>query len=461
MSTNAINALTFTGQSKFAESLQQVITRAVGIASLPLQNDQATLTTLNARQAALQTLDSDFSNLQSSIAYVQTALQFNSLSSSVSDGSVVRANTGLGLSAGTYSIHVDSLGAFSTALSVAGSTTVTDPTVQGIGSSGSLTLSIDGNPTTITPATSSLSDLANAINAQADGQVQATVINVGSNNSPDYRLSLTAGKLGAVSIDLSDGAGSLIAESHAGSLAAYEVAGSSTPLTSDSRTVTLAPGLTVDLLGASTSSAFTTVTVSNDPSALLSAFNTFARAYNQAVNDLAQNHGQGGGALEGDSIVSELSGVLHQLSSYSNGTPESSLANLGITVDANGLLSVDSAQFTAAANTDFAGLSASLGGTNSGGFLQTATNLLNGVNDLTTGSLKVEENTVSSEIRSQNTSIANEQAKIALLQANLTQQIVKADAAISALESQLSYVNGLFYSITGNNNNPNGNANSV
>jgi hypothetical protein len=78
------------------------------------------------------------------------------------------------------------------------------------------------------------------------------------------------------------------------------------------------------------------------------------------------------------------------------------------------------------------------------------------VNDLTTGSIQVEENTAQDQITSQNSKIADEQAKIALLQSNLTAQIVKADAAISALESQLSYVNGLFYSITGNNNNPNG-----
>ena len=92
-----------------------------------------------------------------------------------------------------------------------------------------------------------------------------------------------------------------------------------------------------------------------------------------------------------------------------------------------------------------------------GGFLQAATNALNSVNDLTTGSIQVEENTGRDQITSQNAKIADEQAKIALLQSNLTAQIVKADAAISALESQLSYVNGLFYSITGNNNNPNGN----
>jgi len=117
-------------------------------------------------------------------------------------------------------------------------------------------------------------------------------------------------------------------------------------------------------------------------------------------------------------------------------------------------LSVDTTAFTAAANAGFSTLASTLGGTTTGGFLQTAANLLNSVEDPVTGSLKLEQNTIAGEIAAQNTAITGEQAKITQLQTNITAQIVQADAAISALESKLSYVNGLFYSITGNNNNP-------
>jgi len=309
--------------------------------------------------------------------------------------------------------------------------------------------------TTITPASSSLDDLASAINSQASGQASATVVNIGSTSSPDYRLSLTAANLGTLSIDLTDSSGtSVIQESNPGSLASYEVGGLSTPVSSDSRTVTLAPGLTVNLVSQNTSGEPTTITVSNDPTALATAFSSFAQSYNQAATDLAKYHGTGGGALEGDSVIDTLTNVLQQLSNYSNGSPETALANFGITVGDTGQLSVDTAAFTTAANANFSGLQSALGGATTGGFLQAATNALNSVEDTTTGALKIEENTVASEITAQNTTIAGEQAKITLLQTNLTAQMVTADAAISALESQLSYVNGLFYSITGNNNNP-------
>ena len=80
------------------------------------------------------------------------------------------------------------------------------------------------------------------------------------------------------------------------------------------------------------------------------------------MSDLAQYHGKNGGALEGDSIVSTLSNVLQQLSNYSNGSPNSSLAGYGLTVNDTGVLSVDTSAFTAAANANFAGLVATLGG---------------------------------------------------------------------------------------------------
>lgn len=456
MSTSAASNPAFSGQSQFAVSLQQVITRAVGIASLPLQTDEVTLNSIDSRNTDLQSLDTDFSNIQSSLAAIQTALSSNSLSSSVSDGSVVSASVSSGASPGSYSIHVDSLGAYSTALSNPGDTPVTDPTSQGISTDTSLTLNIDGTLTTITPASTSLNDLATAINTQSGGQVQATVVNVGSGSSSDYRLSLTSSNLGPSSIDLTDSSGtSLIAESNPGSLATYEVAGQPDTLTSTSRAITLAQGLTVNLLGVSQSANPVTVTISNNASAIASAFSGFAQEYNQAVSDLAQYHGKNGGSLEGDSIIGTLTNTLQQLSSYSNGSPDNSLANFGITVDSSGILTVNSSAFTAAAGSNFAGLVSTLGGVSTNSFLFAAANLLNGVEDPLAGSLKIEENTAAKQLAAQNTVIAGEQAKIAQIQTNITAQMVSADAAISSLESQVSYVNGLFYSITGNNNNPN------
>src|SRR5580658_10280910 len=87
---------TFTGVSKFATSLQQVLTRAVGIASLPLGIDQNTLNNLNTTQSDLQGLDGVFTTLQQSIVSLQDVLTSSPLSSTLSDSSTVSATLGAG-----------------------------------------------------------------------------------------------------------------------------------------------------------------------------------------------------------------------------------------------------------------------------------------------------------------------------------------------------------------------------
>jgi len=266
----------FTGVSKFASSLQQVLSRSVGIASLPLNSLQAGLTALNDRQSALQSLDITFSNLRQSISSLQSTLQSGLLSATISTGSVVTANVSSAATEGAYSIEVENLGSWSTALSTAGAIPVTDPSTQGIAADPYVTLSVGITPTRITPASSSLQDLATAINSQAGDQVHATLVNVGTTAHPDYRLSLTAVKLGTDAIDLTSSSGaSLISSSTPGIPASYKIDGAPS-IFSDNRTVTLSPGVTLNLVGQSLSGQPATVSVHHDASTLTSAIASFA-----------------------------------------------------------------------------------------------------------------------------------------------------------------------------------------
>jgi flagellar hook-associated protein 2 len=445
----------FSGVSKFASSLQQVLSRAVGIAALPVDTLEAGLTTLTDKQSALQGLDAAFLSLRQSVTSVQTALSSSLLNSSLSNAGVVTANLQSGASAGTYTVEVLNLGAYSTALTIAGGSPVADPSTSGIGSAGNFTLSVGGVDTTITPSSGSLQDLASAINSQAAGGLQASVVNVGSTTTPDYRLSLVSTSLGAITIDLKDSLGTdLISTATPGADASYKVDGSN-PVNSSTRSLTLAPGLKINLVGQSIAGEPTTITVADSPTGLAAAFSSLANSYNAAVDTVSQFHGQGGGALEGDSLVRTLSSVLSQLGAYNNGAPEGALANFGITLDKTGHLSVDSAAFTAAATANFPALLSTVGSSSTGGFLQTATNLLSGLEDASNGLIKSEETDLQSQITAQQNKIAGEQARVNQLQTSLTAQISKADAAIASLESQVSYVTGLFAQYTGANNTQN------
>lgn len=439
-STSSITAPTFTGSSTFSSSFQQVLTRAVNMASLPMQQTQNNVNDLTNQQTALTQLESAFQSLDSALQAIGSASS-GSVSASVSDPSVVSASTTSSALPGTYSIQVDGLGSYSTAMSAAGATAVTDPTTQSISSASSFNLTVNGTSTTITPANGSLEGLASAINSSSAG-VQATIVNLGSNSSPDYRLVVTSDNLGPDSIQLSDSSSTLLGTTAAdeGTPATYRVNGSSAELQSNSRQITLSPGLTVTMLD--TTSQPDTITVSADYSSLQTALSNFATAYNSAVSAVGQQTGQNGGALSGQSIVYELRDVLQSLSQYSSGSGSvASLNDLGLSVDDTGEMSFDSSTFSgqnAAAITQF------LGSATSGGFMQAATNAMSSVDDTNTGSLETEYAALQGSINQQNQLIQDDQARITQMETNLEAELTQADAAIATLQAQKTYYTELF-----------------
>lgn len=436
-STSPITVPTFTGTSTFSSAFQQVLTHAVNEASLPVTQMQDQVSTLTGQQSALTQLESTYQSLSTALQSIGAA-SGGSPSASVSDSSVVSASTTSSALAGTYSIQVGSLGSNSSAISQAGSTLVTDPTSQSISSSSTFTLTVNGTDTTITPADNTLEGLASAINSSS-ANVQATIVNLGSNSSPDYRLVLTSNNLGPDTIALSDGTSNLLGAVSLGSDASYSVNGSP-EVQSTSSQVTLSPGLTVNLLG--TSSQPVTVTVSTDYSGLQNALSSFATAYNSAVTAVNAQVGQNGGVLSGDSIIQTLGNVLQNISQYSSGSGTvSSLSDLGLSVDDTGMMSFDSSTFSAlnpAAVAQFLGTAAS------GGFMQTATNNLSSVDNESTGNIETEYAALQTQITNQNQLIADAQTRITDLETNLQTQLSQADAAIATLQSQKTYYADLF-----------------
>ena len=436
-STSSITAPTFTGSSTFSSSFQQVLTRAVQMASLPIQQMQNNVNDFTNQETALTQLGAVFQSLDAALQAIGNA-SGGGISASVSDPSVLSATTTSSALPGTYSIQVDSLGAYAASMSQAGSPVITDPTTQSISSASSFTLTVNGVPTTITPADGSLEGLANAINSSSAG-VQATIVNVGSNTSPDYRLVVTNNSLGDEPIQLSDGS-DLLNPIAQGAPATYQVNGSSTILQSNSRQVTLSPGLTVTMLD--TSSQPETITVSSDFTALQTALTNFATAYNSVTNAVAQQYGQNGGALSGQSIVYELTGVLQSVSQYSSGSGSvGSLTDLGLTVDKTGQMSFDASAFSAqntAAITQF------LGSATTGGFIQAATSALSSVDDVNSGDLESEYAVLQGQINSQNQRITDAQARVTQMETNLEAVLAQADAAIANLQAQKTYYTQLF-----------------
>ena len=433
------SSVTFSGSSTYSSSFQQVLQRAVSIASLPITQMSNQLYSFQGQQSALGVLQGDFGSLQNALQSI-ASVSTGGVSANSSDQTVAVAAAQTGTLPGTYQLEVDDVGSSTSTISSAGNSAVTDSTTGNISSSLSYTLTVNNTPHTLTLTSGTLQSLATAIN-DANAGVQATIVNLGSNNSPDYRLSVTSSNLGPDTIQLNDGTKDLLTQLNQGGVAKYKVNGNSTQLTSTSDKVTLAPGLTATLLSSSSSKPIS-ITVAANENALSSALSNFATAYNSAVDAVAQHRGQAGGALSGESVVFSLSQTLSQISQYVSGTGTAqSLTDIGLSLDSSGHLSFDSSQFS---NLNSSEIQQFLGSISGGGFLQTANNALTTITDSTNGVLASQLNSISSEITAVNNHITDAQSRVTDLQTSLQAKLSAADAAIAVLEQQKTFYQDMF-----------------
>jgi len=438
--STGLTSSAFNGTSQYATDLQNAITRAVSFASLPVQQLQNSQNDLTNQNTEVQSLQSLFGSLQSALDAVNQSVGTGSYAASVDNSTVASASVGSGASVGSFSVNVTSLGSLTNTMSDDGLTTVSDPSSQSIDSSTSYTLSANGNTYQISNPSGTLNGLAQAIN-QSAADVQATIVNVGSSSSPDYRLSVQSQQYSPNVIQLSDGTDNLLNALNTGSYVTYQVNGQpSTPIQATSRTATISPGISVNFLATGTAD----VTVSQNAASLSNSLSSFANAYNAVVDELNKSRGQNGGALAGQSIVFSLQSTLRNLAAYSDpsGTT-TSLASLGLTFDQNGHLQFESTALSQSSSS-ISSILSFLGSESTGGFLQNANDILASANDPTTGVLAQTSQSLTNQIADLTTKINDDNARISLMQTNLTAEMSQADATISSLESQVNYFTSLF-----------------
>ncbi len=433
---------TFNGSSTYAADLQQTITHAVDIASIPLNQLNANVTALQGQSTEIGYLQNGFVALQKAISSLTTGVNGGGLSATVSDNAIATANlnSSSATTPGTYALNVISAGSPTTSVSNTGLPTVSDPSATSISTASTYTLSVNGSNFTVTPTSNSLNALAQSINTSGAG-VSATVINLGSPSAPSYTLSLQSTALGNIPIQLSDGT-NLLTTLSTGAPATYQVNGQpATPISSNSSTVTLAPGLTANLLA----TGQTTITLAENSSAASTAISAFVTAYNATVDELATNRGTAGGPLTGQSIVFSLGQTLRDLTNFSGGSGAvTSLAGLGLTFDGTGHLSFDQAQYASVAASSPGDLASFLGTGTGSGFLASASGIIDGLTNTTDGLFQAQQATIQNRITTDNQEITDTQARITAMQNQLTAQMSAADALLATLQSQASFMTQLF-----------------
>lgn len=453
IASQQITVLTFSGQSKFSENYQQILQKSVQADSITLSGLDDSRNTAQSRLTAIQDLDSTFATLQQTVTYLTSTLGDDALAVSATNSSLASYSLGTGAIPGTYQLEVTDLGAATQSLSSSTNTKVTNPYTQNIDSATSFQLTVtdpDSNggaaqTTTINNPTGTLSGLVNVINAQPQLGVTASIVNVGSQTSPDYRLSLSSTSLGQVNIGLSSAnAASLVSTTSLGHNSSYLVNGVSVSGTSD--TVEITPGLTANLQQASPGNP-TTVTVAQSTTQAATALQYFASAYNAVVDKLASQHGTNAGALAGDSLLQSAQQVLSTINRFTSSG--SGLDKIGLDLGTDGKLTFSSSKFQAGLGKNFAQLAQFMGDKTTG-FIGTATTSVGGMENSTTGILKNTEKSLTATLSKLDRKIADQIADINNFQNKLLETLAKSDALVYSISSQANFLQQMYLQMSAN-----------
>ncbi len=373
---------------------------------------------------------------------------------SSSDPGLVTATASNATSAGSHTVVVNSLATSSSYYSatVASSTAALATgtfTIQ-VGSAPAATVTVDNTDNTLT-------GLAAAINGQNLG-VSASVIN----DSTGARLAIVSNNSGAASdLTVSNIASGLsFTKGVTGADASLTVDG--VPISSASNTVTgTAAGLSLNLVGADPTTPVQIV-VSPDTTQVTQAVTDFVTAYNTIVQDLSSQFTyntttKSAGTLAGDSAARLVQDQLLSAVTYSAGGtgPINTLASLGITMNDDGTLSVNSSTLNSAVTSNFAAVQSFFQPATGTGFAQFLGNQLTPLTDPTQGAFTVEINGANASEKSFQDQIDNFEVYIASEQTLLTAQYNQVNVALLQLPSLQREMNAeLGY--TSNSNSSNG-----
>ena len=230
------------------------------------------------------------------------------------------------------------------------------------------------------------------------------------------------------------------------------------PITSATNTVTGAiSGVTLFLNGQAPGTEVG-VSVGPDVSQASQAINSFVSAYNSLVSQVNgqfayDSTNQTSGPLASDSTVRMFQSELLAAPSYSGGgSVIATLGNLGITMNDDGTLTVDSSTLSSAIQNNPGAVQAFFQGASSDGFAANLTSALNTFADPSDGAFTVDLKSLSDENTDLQNQIDDLETYLSGVQTTLTNEYNQADIALQELPMQEQQINA----ILGNNSNSNG-----
>jgi flagellar hook-associated protein 2 len=231
-------------------------------------------------------------------------------------------------------------------------------------------------------------------------------------------------------------------------------------LSSASNTVSTAiPGVTFQLLSAAVGSPVQ-VEITNDNTAIETAFSSMVTAYNAVVKDLSTQEGKdaSGNAepLYGSPTLALIQGQLSSglLSGAASGGL-TGVMQLGISFNNDGTLSLNTDTLDSELNSNFSDVTGFL--QNSGSFGQSFASILNNLGtQAPNGAVYLAQQQNSAQEAALNQSISDEDARLATQKTDLTDELNTANQVLQSIPSQLNEVNEMYSAFTGYNSSQNG-----
>jgi flagellar hook-associated protein 2 len=252
------------------------------------------------------------------------------------------------------------------------------------------------------------------------------------------RLSIVSSSSGAANdVTISNETGLNFTRATTGADAALTVDG--IPIDSATNTITgVIPGVTFNLVSAAPGVSVN-VTASEDVDTASQAVSAFVNAYNAVVQNVNQEFTVGAngaqGPLAGDSTLRILQDMLLGSGSYSNGSSSgiSTLADLGITMNDDGTLTLDTGTLDNDMESNFSAVQNFFQGASSNGFANSLTTQLNTMTDPTNGAFTVDLQSISSENTDLQNQIDDFQTYLQSQETLLTAEYNQADALLQQL----------------------------
>lgn len=408
-----------------------------------MQQESQPLRMLEDRQAALKARANNINQLAGRLSALESASRDLSGSGAVaaysarsSDSAAVDVSAGSTAVPGRYEVVVNQL---ARAQVTASTTTAPDSNTTIVATGGTLT--IGGHTVTLSgPVT--LAQLANAINLDSEPPARAAVVQTAPGT---YRLVLTGKDTGAanafaVTSGLTGGTGVSFG-ANAVEAADALLTVNSLPVSSTSNTLEdVIPGATVTLYRQDPA-ATVAIDIATDPSALKAKAERFVTAYNDLLKFATdQNASAGEASIGRDPLLRELRHALRGAltSGYDNPGPLRHLAEIGIELQQNGQLEIDTARFDAAIADGFDDVASLLAGSGGapGAFAAMGT-LLERYTE-SGGLLSEAKDRVNDRVGRLDNQVAAMQDRLAIRRLALQKEFIAADQAMSMLRSQSS-----------------------